>query len=180
MKKLLLTIVAAVVAIAATAASNDSDGQKSRTHFAWGAEFGSTVDLSAHDMTSIDFSANFGFRRGWLSFLGVGAGAHLMVGNSCRTYPIYACLRTSFTSRPSILFMDLRGGVAMHYLDGSDSQAKPYVSAGLGVNLARSSTFTSYIIIGYTYFNRSDIGTGDDLHRYDDLHCGTVRLGVCF
>lgn len=171
--------MAASVSFAETdGASVNDDGSK--TYFAWGADLGSTVDLSAHDMTSIDFSASFGLRRGWIGFLGVGAGANLMVSNSCRTYPLFACLRTSFTSRPSILFMDLRGGVALHYLDFNDSQAKPYVSAGLGFNLARSEKFTSYIIAGYTYYNRSDMAVGEEMHRYDDLQCGYVRIGVCF
>ncbi|MGM9862629.1 MAG: hypothetical protein ACI30W_08525 [Muribaculaceae bacterium] len=130
----------------------------SSVSFSWGAEIGSTVDLSGHDMTSLDFSAYFGIRRSWLDFAGVGAAANVVVNNSSRTYPLFANLRFSFTPRNPLLFADLRGGMALHSIDVvSGNKFKPYAQVGVGVYLARGKHFSSYLIAGYAWYSRSGI-----------------------
>ena len=37
-----------------------------KVRFAWGADLGSSIDMSANDMSSIDLSLAFGMRRGWI------------------------------------------------------------------------------------------------------------------
>lgn len=159
---------------------SSAEPEKVKTKFAWGAEFGSSVDLSAHDMSSIDFNAGFGVSHGWLSLAGIGAGANIMVSNSCRTYPIFAIFRTGFSNKPGLLFMDLRGGVALNYLTDNLSKTSPYASVGLGFNLARGRTFQSYLVAGYTYNGRGDVETPEIKRHYQPLHYAGIRLGITF
>ncbi len=148
--------------------------------FTWGAEAGSSIDLSANDMSSIDFNADFGVSYRWLQLAGVGAAAHIMVSNSCRSYPIYAIVRVPFSRRFDLLFADVRAGVALNYLEHNVSQTRPYASAGVGINLAKGRTFRSYIFAGYTFMGRSDIIDGEIFRQYHDVHLATLKLGIAF
>jgi len=150
------------------------------TRFAWGAEVGSSVDLSAHDMTSIDFSASFGVSHRWIMLAGIGAGAHMMISNSCRTYPIFAVFRTDFSSFTKVLFVEVRGGMALNYLYDNANQTDPYGGVYLGFNLARGKKFKSYITAGYTHIGRKDVHSGEQVSKYDALSLASVRLGVTF
>lgn len=151
-----------------------------RVRFSWGAELASSIDLSGHDMSSIDFNAYFGLRYKWLDFAGIGAGANIMVSNSCRTYPVFAVVRSDFSRFKKIMFLDLRGGLALNYLPENMSQRAPYASLSVGFNLARSSKFRSYILAGYTYIGRKDIVTEQRTHEYPSLSMASIRLGVAF
>lgn len=151
-----------------------------KVRFTWGAEFGGSVDLSAHDMSSIDFSAAFGLRYRWITFAGAGAAANVMVSNSCRTYPIFAMLRTSFSNRPRLVFVEARGGVALNYLPDNTDQAGPYGSLSIGFNLAGGQKFQSYITAGYTFVSRKDVTTEIGTQPYEDLSYAGIRLGVMF
>lgn len=161
-------------------AAGDGDDVSSKTRFAWGAEAGSSIDLSGNDMSSIDFNASVGFSRGWISFLGAGVGADIMVSNSCRTYPVFALFRTDFSRRVKLLFMDVRVGAALNYLPSNVSQTAPYVSLNLGINLATGKTFRSYVLAGYTYVGRKDVTRDERVTPYEPLQLATIRLGIAF
>lgn len=176
---LTLFITAASGAFAADAVSEDNAAPE-KVKFAWGAEFGSSIDLSAHDMSSIDFDASFGLHYSWLTFAGVGAGANIMVSNSCRTYPIFAEIRTSFSRRPQVVFMDLRGGFALNYLAHDVTQTGGYGSVGIGFNLAGSRKFQSYLIGGYTFVTRHDVMDSTGYQPYGMLSYAGIRLGITF
>ena len=149
-------------------------------HFAWGAEFGSTIDMSGHEMSSVDFNVSAGLSYKWLSFAGVGVGANIIVSNSCRTYPVYAHLRTDFSNLVKFLFLDMRGGVAFNNLEDNVNQTGAYISPAIGFNLATGNTFRSYITVGYTYIHRKDVVRNDEVIPYSPLSMATVRLGIAF
>ncbi|MDE6287363.1 MAG: hypothetical protein K2M00_01095 [Muribaculaceae bacterium] len=178
MKRFLIIILMALPLIAR--AASEGDEVSSKTRFAWGAEAGSSIDLSGNDMSSIDFNATVGLSRGWISFLGAGVGADIMVSNSCRTYPMFALFRTDFSKRVKLLFMDVRVGAALNYLPNNVSQTTPYVSLNLGINLATGKTFRSYVLAGYTYIDRKDVTRDERVIPYEPLHLATIRLGIAF
>lgn len=153
-----------------------------RARFAWGAEAGSSLDLSGQDMASIDIAASFGMTYRWISFLGVGASMNIMTTNSNRVYPIYLAFRTDFSRRVKLVFMDLRGGVALNYLTANINQTRPYGSAGIGFNLATGRTFRSYIIAAYSFFDRSRVynAEGALTHDFKPLQMASLRLGIQF
>lgn len=149
-------------------------------HFVWGADVGSTIDMSGKEMSSIDINAAFGVGYKWLNFAGIGAGANIVVSNSYRIYPIYAMVRSDFSNLVKFVFLDLRGGIALNYLSRNVRQTGGYVSPSIGFNLATGTTFRSYITVGYTYLYRKDMTVGDDIIPYSPLSMATVRLGVAF
>ena len=51
-------------------------------HFTWGADAGSSIDMSATDMSTIDLNINVGYKGPYVRFLGIGAGISTMVDNS--------------------------------------------------------------------------------------------------
>ncbi|MGN0223543.1 MAG: hypothetical protein ACI4AM_05915 [Muribaculaceae bacterium] len=174
MRRIILLIVAVVAVLAASA-------QTFGTRFVWGAEAGAGIDMSNNDMSSIDFNASFGLSRGWIDMVGVGAGVNMPVSNSCRSYPIFAVLRTDFSPQLRLCFLDVRGGVSLNYLARDQQQTGLYGSINLGVNLATGSKFRSYVLIGYTFIDRKDLWEDDmTFTMYSPLHMATIRLGVSF
>lgn len=147
--------------------------------FAWGADVGASIDMTGQDMSGLEISASFGLRRGWLNFVGVGAGADIMTSNSARSYPMFVDFRTNFVNRRTLFFWSLRGGVSLSYLEHSHRQLGPYGSTGLGVNLARGKSFASFLYMGYTYRHRNRI-VGELVHDFKPLHYATFKIGVTF
>lgn len=151
-----------------------------RVTFAWGAEVGSSIDMSENDMSSVDFNATFGLRYKWINFAGVGAGADIMVSNSCRTYPVFAVFRTDFSSQVNFVFLDVRGGAALNYLPGNVNQTDAYASVSIGFVLSTGKSYRSYITAGYTYIGRKDVEQGERITEYSPLQMASIRLGITF
>lgn len=185
MRKLILAIAIAALSLTGhtrTTGLTQVDTCRTQTpiEFTWGADIGSSIDLSAHDMSSIDFGAAVGMRRGWIRFLGAGIGANVMVSNSCRSYPIYAIFRPQYPRLSRLVFLDTRLGAVLNYLPDNVSQTDLYGSLCVGINLATGRKFTSYILVGYSYVGRRDVSAeAGDIH-YDPLHIATIRLGIAF
>jgi hypothetical protein len=182
MKHLLLTILTAMaLALNVSASSNeDKTPMRDHGHFAWGAEVGGSIDMSANDMSTIDFTALVGYRRSWMKFLGVGAGMDIMVNSSCRSFPMFANLKTSFSSRPQLLFMDVRAGLSVNYLPDDLTQTGAYAFAGVGFNLASGKRFASHLTLGYSFVDRRDVNHNEHHIEFSPLHYASVRLGIAF
>lgn len=148
--------------------------------FAWGAEIGGAIDMSGNDMSSVDFNAVFGIKWEWIKFVGIGVQADVMVSNSCRSYPVFLGFRTNFRRDESLLFWDFKLGVSLNYLPDDFQQSGAYLATGLGINLARGEKFSSHMIIGYSYRQRKNITSGEELLRFPDLHAATVKIGLSF
>ena len=148
-------------------------------HFAWGAELGASLDMSSHNMSAIGINAKFGMRWKWIRFLGVGIQGDMMVSNSAHTYPLYLNFRTDFANTNQLIFMDLRGGVAFNNLYESKYTA-PYLSGGVGVTLAKGKTFSSHIILAYSYLGQDVCYDGLKARNCPGISFATMRLGVAF
>ncbi len=184
MKRFLLSLLVVVMAFGAdtgaAAAEPEDMFYAPRTAFAWGADAGASIDMTGNDMSTVDFDLYFGMRRKWINFLGIGVGADIMVSNSCRSFPLYAALRTNFVSRPTVAFWDLRLGAALNYREHNHQQTGFYGFTGIGFNLARSRRFSSHIIVGYTFRERRRIVGPEMELDFGSLSCATVRIGVVF
>lgn len=153
---------------------------RQRTSFAWGGDVGASIDLSGNDMSSIDFNLSAGVRRGWINFLGVGAGADFAVSNSTRAYPFFVEFRTNFTNHPTICFWQLRLGGAYNMLEHNHEQVGFYGTTGIGINLARGKNFCSHLLLCYTYRQRNRVVGTEMTHEFTDLHFASVKIGVTF
>lgn len=182
MVKKLIFVLVLLVSLATGAAAEVSDGgfMTQKPAFTWGAEAGASIDMSGNDMSTLDVAVVMGLRRGWINFLGVGVEADIMVSNSCRSFPLYAELRTNFVNRPTIAFWDIKIGASLNYLEHNHQQTAVYGFTGVGFNLARNSKFSSHMIIGYTFRQRKTLVGSEMTHHFKDLHYASVRIGVCF
>ncbi|MDE6265813.1 MAG: hypothetical protein K2M07_00485 [Muribaculaceae bacterium] len=154
--------------------------QNSGTHFAWGADLGSSIDMTGNSMTSINIGGFFGYRNNWFRVLGIGGEIHSMMSNSSRSIPIYGIMQTSFCNRPRLCFMDLRGGISMNNIENANTQTGGYTSIGVGVTLAHSRKFSSHFILAYTFIQRKDFDDSETSVHIEDLQMATLRIGVCF
>lgn len=182
MKRLLLTLLTAVTVVIGAFASDNTNEVKPRDYgrFTWGGEVGGSIDMSANDMSTIDFTILLGYSRSWIKFIGAGAGMDIMLNNSCRSLPIFANLKTSFSSRPRLLFMDLRAGISVNYLPQDLTQTGAYGFAGLGFNLASGKKFASHLTIGYSFIERRNVDYNEHHIEFPSLHYASVRLGIAF
>lgn len=149
-------------------------------HFTWGADIGTAVDMSGHNMSALGISAMFGMEWKWIRFLGLGAEADVMVSNSSRTFPISLIFRTDFSQRQRLLFIDLRGGVAPSYLEHDRQETVPYISGGLGITLATGRKFSSHLTLSYTYLGQKECYNGDYLRDCPGISFIQLRLGIAF
>lgn len=175
------TVASSLAKLTSTTRPAATPDRSVRGAFAWEAEAGSSIDMSGNDMSSLDIGASFGYKRGLIKFIGVGASMNVMVNNSARSFPIYLGFKTNFRQRPSLVFLDFRGGVSLNYLPNDYQQNGFYGMVGLGINLAQGKKFSSYLVLAYTYKQFENIETSSTSYiRLDDIHTATVKLGVTF
>ncbi len=180
MKKFLLTIILTLTALCAYSETHAPLFYSDKTLFAWGAEAGASIDMTGNDMSSVDVAINFGMRRSWLNFLGVGVAADIMVSQSTRSFPLYVNFRTSFVNRPALAFMDLKLGASLNYLEHNHQQTGLFGYAGVGFNLAQNTKYCSHLSIGYTYLQRRRVVGPEMTHDFKSLSFASVKLGVTF
>lgn len=177
---LLRTLMIAIIATLGCLGVSAGNGS-GFSPFTWGADVGAAVDASGHDMSAFTIDAYFGCSNPYIDIAGIGAGIDMMVSNSCRTFPIYGIVRTSFRRRPSLCFMDFRCGGAINNMSNGSTLNAFYISPGVGFNLALSPKFKSYFIVSYTY---------NDIGKYapepgvtaitHGLHLINARIGITF
>lgn len=180
MKRHIAFLFAAILFITASAQNTDTQGIRGWSHFAWGTEVGGAIDLTSHDLSSVNLGAYFGYRNSWLQFIGIGAEVNMMVNNSVRSFPVYAMLRTSFSKKPKLLFLNLRGGVVFNNITASQQQAGAYLSPGVGFNLASGRTFQAYVTLNYVYNGIRPFTLKDRVTDIHSLSMADIRLGICF
>lgn len=149
-------------------------------HLAWGLDVGSSIDLTTQDMSTLNADAYVGFRKGIMDVVGIGAGLHAMVNNSSYSYPLYVIARTSFRKKPSLVFADLRVGMAFNSLFGQSANTAFYINPSVGFNLATGRKFRSYLSVGYSYNGVEHRNDPDMMHKIHHLNMANVHLGVSF
>lgn len=153
----------------------------SESHFTWGADLGSSIDLRGTDLSTFDAEVVLGYKNKFFRLIGIGAGVHRAFGNGSNLIPVYAILRTSFRTRPSLFFFNLKAGYSFNSVLEGPSKAGLNVSLGVGINLAVSRRFKSHIILSYGYFRldeeqRQSIG----LKGVRNIDYAQLRFGVNF
>jgi len=151
-----------------------------RSHFTWGVDISSGVDLTSNDMTMFSFGAAFGYRWKWLNFAGIGASIISMMNNSSRCYPVYAVVHTSFSQQPKLCFMEVRGGISVNSILDSSTKAGAYASLGLGISLARSKSFSSYVIVRGVVMPVKGTYEDETMNFSYTLGYANIGLGITF
>lgn len=130
----------------------------STSHFTWGVEAGSSIDMTGNDMSTLDANAFFGFKNSFIHTLGAGVGINHGFGTGDNFIPIYFMLNTSFRKKPSLCFLNFKAGYSFSTLD-AEHLGSTNASLGVGFNLARARNYRSYITLSYAFrhFNKSDV-----------------------
>lgn len=152
-----------------------------KRHFAWGAEIGSSIDLTSHNMTTFDANIYAGWRGGPIQMLGIGVGLQRSVGNSTTFVPIYGMVRTSFRSAPSIFFLDLKIGYSFNTIsNGGNSKGGFLLSPSLGIVLKRTSKLSSYVLLGYGFYHINERQVDDLQLDINHIDFAKIGLGITF
>lgn len=128
-------------------------------HFAWGAEFGSSIDLTGHNLSTFNLDLNFGYKNSFLKLVGVGVGFHRGIISGDTYIPIYGVIRTSFRSKPSLFFLNVQAGYSFNTVGGSPYHGDIMSALGVGINLSQGRRAKSYVILsaGGRYFNKAHL-----------------------
>lgn len=150
------------------------------SHFSWGAEFGTSIDVSGYDSSTFNVDALFGYKNKYLRLLGMGVGIHRSFGTGDNFVPVYAVVRTSFSSRPKLFFMSFKAGYSFNTISNSSTFGDVNASLGAGINLAVSRKFRTHIILGYEFRHFNQKHREKYSLEAEDISLATLSLGVNF
>ena len=176
MKRTAISIITFLSLLSANAQTNDNTPQHG---FTWGVEVGSGIDMGGDNMSTLNLAALIGYRTSWINFAGVGLGIDMMMSNSCRSFPIYGMIRSSFAEKPKLFFAEMRAGVALNQATDVPDRTNLFLQPGAGIYLATGKTFASYITLSYTYNAMTFYGEKKDTLVHG-LNMATLSLGVTF
>ncbi len=176
MKRTAISIITFLSLLSANAQTNDNTPQHG---FTWGVEVGSGIDMGGDNMSTLNLAALIGYRTSWINFAGVGLGIDMMMSNSCRSFPIYGMIRSSFAEKPKLFFAEMRAGVALNQATDVPDRTNLFLQPGAGIYLATGKTFASYITLSYTYNAMTFYGDKKD-NLVHGLNMATLSLGVTF
>ena len=121
------------------------------SHFTWGFEVGSSIDISGYDSSTINADALVGYKNAYIRFIGAGLGIHHAVGSGDNYVPLYLAFRSSFSSRPRLFFLSAKIGYSFNTIGDADTFGDINASLGWGINLTIAKKFQSYLILGYEF-----------------------------
>lgn len=153
---------------------------KKKPKVTWGAEFGSSIDISGYDSSTFNIDAMLGYRNSYVDMLGVGAGIHRSIGIGDDYVPIYAIFRTSFTKMPRIVFMNFKAGYSFNTIGDSPTFGDVNASLGAGLNLSTGKTFKTYLLLAYEFrhFNKRHRSKFD--LKAEDISLMSLSFGINF
>lgn len=157
-----------------------NDYNLSASHFTWGVDLGSSIDLTANNFSTFDAEANLGYKNSFFRLAGIGVGIHKAFGSGYMFVPIFGILRTSFRKKPSPVFLNLQAGYSFNTIENSSTRGGFNMCAGVGINLAQSKNFKSHVIVGYGFYhiNRRQV-LNSDLGN-SNISLAKIAIGVNF
>lgn len=170
------------------ASDNESDvifpkagGSLSFSHFSWGAEVGSSIDLTSQDLSTFDIDAQIGYKNSIIKLIGVGAGIHRGFHTGTNFIPVYLVFRSSFRRKPSLFFLNLQAGYSFYSISHAKSQGDLTGSLGLGINLSKSSSANSFVILSANYqrFSNSTV-IANSMLEDNNVFFAKLAIGVSF
>lgn len=150
------TLVSAEIPETKDAVSVDPSLSLSKSHLAWGAEIGSSIDLTSHDLSTFDADFMLGYRNDLIKLAGIGCGFHRSIHSTNNFVPLYGILRTSFRREPSLLFMNLQAGYSFNTISDHGTVGDFTSSLGFGINLQQRKSYQTYFIFSLAYQYYSD------------------------
>lgn len=176
----ILFSVLALTSIFIASATSPKENYFNKKGFAWGLDLTSSIDLTGNAMTSIDIDGYFGYKNSFFQALGIGASVNMAMNNSSRSYPIYAIIRTSFSTTPQLFFFEIRGGASFNDIYSYTNQTGLYLQPSVGIRLASGKSWSSHFTLGYKFISRKDFSYDEGIYPCPDLSMGVVGIGISF
>lgn len=150
------------------------------SHFTWGAEAGSSLDMTSHDLSTFDADVLVGFKNSFIKIAGFGVGMHRSIHSGNNMVPVYAVFRTSFRSRPSLCFFNLQAGYSFNTYSDADTKGDLYGALGLGINLQKTSLASSYVILSLACQHLGNANKTSIKFDTDYVFFAKLMIGVNF
>lgn len=173
MKKLILVLCVALIAVSVAAQESFSYRKGYRGDVSLGGSVGVTKGVRND---AISFSTTHGYSFGDGVFVGAGAGVNILTTDQV-TIPVYVVGKYTFLNNNITPFVDCRvGGEAVVY--NLDKGRAFIVSPAVGVDLGRFSIRAGYLCeVGrYSYYDKADPGNA----TLFKLHSVTISAAVAF
>lgn len=179
--RLIVIILAMLLgSTAGTYAATPVQNYFNKKGFAWGLDVASSIDLTGNSMTSIDIEGYFGYKNSFFQALGVGASVNMAMNNSSRSYPVFAIIRTSFSTRPQLCFFELKAGVSFNDIYSYTRQTGVYIEPAIGIRLASGRSWSSHFTLGYKFISRKDFDYDQGIYGCPNLNMASVGIGISF
>lgn len=149
-------------------------------HFTWGADIGASIDMDVDDMSTFNADVTFGYKNSFIRLAGLGVGIHRSFGQGHNFIPVYAIFRSSFRSRPSLCFLDLKAGCSFNSISGAGSHTGFYGGAGIGFNLSQSARCRTHIILSYGCLALNHDVKVQEATGYRFINYAELKFGVSF
>lgn len=160
---------------------NDSVSLGSRERgFAWGAELGSSIDMTSNNLTTFDAVLYAGYRCPYLDFVGAGAGVQRAFGSGNTLVPLFVNIISSFRPRPGRFFMNLRSGYSFNTISDADTRGGFLLSVGGGVYLVRTARLRSFIALTYGYYHLNRRQVNDLQMNIKHVDYAQLSIGINF
>lgn len=154
--------------------------EKKNSHFSWGAEFGTSVDMSGYDSSTFNIDVMAGYRDSRVNLLGFGAGIHRAMGSGDNYVPLYGIMRTSFSKTKKLFFMNLKIGYSFNTIGDAPTFGDMNASLGAGINLASGKSYQSYLILGYEFRHFNQRNRSKVKIEAEDVSLVSLSFGVNF
>lgn len=147
---------------------------------AFGAEIGTSIDLSGTESSCFDIDIYAGYRKGMIQCAGLGVGIHPSFAHSRMFIPVYALFRCNLTPNKSLCFVDVKAGLSINELTREKHNTGAYVFGGIGFNLASTRRINTYAILGYNFTQISPFTENDTYYNENGIHAVSIRIGITF
>lgn len=121
------------------------------SHFTWGADVGTSIDIGGYDLSTFDLEVVLGYKRAWLRTLGVSCGVHRDFTKGNHLIPLMALVRTQLLPGSNATFLNIKAGYSFNSIGESDTNTGFMMNVGIGFNLASSRQFQTHLVLSYEY-----------------------------
>ncbi len=149
-------------------------------HFTWGAELGSSVDLTSNNLTTFDVYLNLGYKSNLFPLLGASVGIQRAIGTGNTFVPIYFIMRTTFRNRPSRFFMQLKAGYSFNTIESTKALGGFSMSAGVGMVLVKSKKIATQLFLAYGLYHLNMRYLADVSINQSTLSFAQLGIGINF
>lgn len=157
-----------------------SKQQTNNRKFALGIEIGSSIDLTANNLSTFDSDIVAGYRNSFIQLAGIGIGIHKALDSSNNFIPLYAVFRSSFRNSPSKVFLNATVGYSFNSIESSASKGGFNMSLGLGIHLWETESMRSHLILSYGLMHLNDRQVAEISVSNTNISMARICFGLTF